>query len=158
MKMKLDTIAKKILQSNIYMTLATVDKNGVPWASPVYYCMDENCNFYFISSPKSRHIRNLKHTNRASFAIFDSHQPEGTGNGIQGSGVVHELANGDLLEGLKHYHTSFFKVVTAMFQGKAFYRMYKLEPRELFVLDPEKNVDARVSVLISRHNPDPRCI
>jgi hypothetical protein len=33
----LDAIARAIVDSNLFMTIATADATGRPWASPVYY-------------------------------------------------------------------------------------------------------------------------
>ncbi|OGK13755.1 hypothetical protein A3A93_05440 [Candidatus Roizmanbacteria bacterium RIFCSPLOWO2_01_FULL_38_12] len=81
--MNLTKIANNILKSNIYMTLATSSKSGHPWASPVYYAMDDKHNFYFISKPNTLHSRHIHVNPHIALAIFDSHQPEGKGNGIQ---------------------------------------------------------------------------
>lgn len=131
------------------MTLATVDKNGVPWASPVYYCMDENNNFYFASSPKSRHMKNIESNNAASFAIFDSTAPEGKGCGVQGMGTVKKLNNLELLIGMKYYISTFLKMKPSMYKEKGFYRLYKLTPVKFYVTDNDSDVDKRIQVKLN---------
>jgi len=37
----LGAIARSIVDSNRYMTLATADEHGMPWASPVWYAPEE---------------------------------------------------------------------------------------------------------------------
>ena len=44
--------AKKILESNLSMCLATVDGKQ-PWISPVYFSFDEHLTFYFVFKPTS---------------------------------------------------------------------------------------------------------
>jgi nitroimidazol reductase NimA-like FMN-containing flavoprotein (pyridoxamine 5'-phosphate oxidase superfamily) len=64
--------AKKIIKENMFMDLATSDKNCVPWASPMKYYIDGDYNFYFISSKHSRHMENIMVNPNVSFSIYDS--------------------------------------------------------------------------------------
>ena len=72
----------RIVESNQYMTLATADADGLPWASPVWYASSEGAEFVWVSDPAARHSRNLAVRPRLAIAIFDSHQAPGTGRGI----------------------------------------------------------------------------
>ena len=144
----LDTTAKVIIDGNIYLTLATT--NGMtPWISPVFYCADKQYNLYFISQPTSLHSRYLKKNKQAAFAIFDSHQPEGTGNGVQGSCFVEKVKGKAVDNALKFYKTSFIPLNRQSLSGKNPYRLYKLVPNKVFVLDPSSKVDKRVKVQLN---------
>jgi len=147
MKLKKDLIARKILKTNIYMTLATADAKGEPWASPVFYCKDNKNNLYFISPPSSKHMKNIEGNNRVSFAIFDSRQPQGDLNGIQGYGEVNKLTGNNLVKGLKYYNTTFIKITAENLQNDAPYRLYKLAPRKMYVVNTDLDVDCRIEVL-----------
>jgi Pyridoxamine 5'-phosphate oxidase len=70
----LASVARDIIDSNAYMTLATADENGRPWASPVWYA-----HFYWVSSPEARHSRNLAARSEVGVVIFDSQAPVDTG-------------------------------------------------------------------------------
>ena len=107
---ELNKIAEKIIRNNIYLTLATTDKKGKPWASPVYYKTDDKFNFYFISQTNSVHIKNILKNTNVSFAIFDSRQPAGQGNGVQRLGKVYLLSDKKLKNALKWYKSSFITV------------------------------------------------
>lgn len=141
---KLNSIARDILRSNIYMTLATHDKK--PWASPVYYTMDQKGNFYYISPLTSVHTKNILKNGQVSFAIFDSHQKEGTGNGIQGYGNARLLKDTELKKAFKVYRTTFIAMEPKSFTGKALYRFFKIIPRHLYIQDSEAKVDKRIEV------------
>ena len=141
-------LAKDILQNNIYMTLATASKTGRPWASPVYYCIDRNYNFYYISQLNSRHCRNIFNKPTVAFAIFDSHQKEGTGNGIQGIGKARLLHDREIFKALKWYKTSFVELKPESFTGKAPYRLFKIKPAHFYILDPQAKFDKRIKVKI----------
>jgi len=146
MKDLLTQKSREILEGNIYCTLATVSAEGVPWASPVYYCVDPQHSLYFISKKSSKHVQNMHSNNIVSFALFDSHQKEGTGNGIQGMGIVTELKGTEIIEGLKWYRTSFATLSKAFFRKPFGYRLYKLSPSEWYILDPDAEDDRRVRI------------
>ena len=50
-------LAKDIIKNNIYLTLGTADAN--PWVAPLFYCVNENYNFYFISQLDSLHTKQM---------------------------------------------------------------------------------------------------
>jgi hypothetical protein len=78
---ELGVIARPIIDENLYMTLATADESGLPWASPVYYASEEYRAFYWVSAPEATHSRNVAVRRQASIVIFDSHTPINAGTG-----------------------------------------------------------------------------
>lgn len=143
-KDKLSSLAKAILRSNIYMTLATCDKK--PWASPVYYAMDRKYNFYYISQLKSVHSKNILKNGYVSFAIFDSHQKEGTGNGVQGYGTARLMKDSELKIAFETYNTTFLAMEPKSFTGKALYRFFKIIPKSIYIQDPKSKIDKRIEI------------
>ena len=73
---------ERIVEANQYMTLATADADGLPWASPVWYAASGADEFVWVSDPAARHSRNLAVRPQLAIAIFDSHQAPGTGRGV----------------------------------------------------------------------------
>ena len=137
-------LAQSIIDSNIYMTLGTT--NGrTSWVAPLFYGKDKKNRFYVISQPASRHVSHLTHSPRISFAIFDSHAPEGKGNGIQGTGVMKECKGFTLKRALKHYHTDFIPCTQEAFTNGP-YRLYRIDPTAMYILDPEAKTDKRVKI------------
>jgi nitroimidazol reductase NimA-like FMN-containing flavoprotein (pyridoxamine 5'-phosphate oxidase superfamily) len=92
----LASVARDIIDSNAYMTLATADENGRPWASPVWYAAEGYARFYWVSSPEARHSRNLAARPEVGVVIFDSQAPVGTGQGVYMSATAEELAGTEL--------------------------------------------------------------
>lgn len=138
-------IAREILEQNKYIVLGTTDGKR-SWVAPVYYTMDEDYNFYFISQEGSRHIQDLSFSNTMSFAIFDSHQMEGTGQGVQGLGRVTKLVGKALIKGLAYYSTDFVTLTEEELQKPGGYKLFKIVIEELYVLDPKAKVDKRVRI------------
>ena len=83
-----EEIAKRILVSDIYMTLATADGSGVPWASPVYYVPSaDRTELYWVSRAVTRHSRNLAVRPELAIVIFDSTVPVYTGQAVYNEAI-----------------------------------------------------------------------
>jgi hypothetical protein len=96
-------IARAIIDTNRYMTLATADGEGQPWASPVFYAAANYTEFYWISAPEATHSRNLAQRPQLSIVIFDSGVPAGTGQAVYMSATAEQVAAHDLGPGLAIY-------------------------------------------------------
>lgn len=146
---ELNKIAKDIINNNIYLTLATA--NGNPWAAPLYYCIDDKYDFYYISQIDCAHTQHILKNPNVAFAIFDSHQKEGTGNGVQGSGKAYFLEKDDEIDkALKYYHTAYIELKLETLKPPNPYRMFQLVTEKFYVLDPEAEVDKRVKVYLTK--------
>lgn len=63
---------KEALEASCYCCMATMDAE--PWSNPVYFAYDGNFNFYFISMPRSKHMRNIGKNKKIAVSIYDSTQ------------------------------------------------------------------------------------
>lgn len=54
---ELETIARRVIDSNQFMTIGTADEEGVPWVSPVWYAPADYREFFWVSDPEARHSR-----------------------------------------------------------------------------------------------------
>jgi Pyridoxamine 5'-phosphate oxidase len=96
-------IARAIIDTNRYMTLATADGDGRPWASPVFYAAANYTEFYWISAPEATHSQNLAQRPQLSIVIFDSGAPARTGQAVYMSATAEQVAAHDLGPGLAVY-------------------------------------------------------
>jgi len=71
--------ARAIIDDGVFMTLATADAEGVPWASPVWYAPDGYSELLWVSDPNARHSRNIAVRPQIAIVIFDSRQTPGDG-------------------------------------------------------------------------------
>ncbi|HRN86285.1 MAG TPA: pyridoxamine 5'-phosphate oxidase family protein [Candidatus Dojkabacteria bacterium] len=140
---------KEIINSNNYLSLATINGEE-PWVCTLYYCIDKHFNIYFISQIDTLHVENILINPKVAFTIFDSHQREGEGNGIQGSGRVEILKDEKIDEGLKTYQTSFIDLNRETLTEPFKYRLCKLIPEKFYILDPDSDEDKRVLVKLNR--------
>jgi pyridoxine/pyridoxamine 5'-phosphate oxidase len=96
----LQAAVKAIVDANRYMTLATADENGSPWASPVWYASADYREFLWVSSPEARHSRNLSVRPEVAIVIFDSRQAPGSGQGVYISATAAHVPESELDRGL----------------------------------------------------------
>jgi general stress protein 26 len=67
----------RLLAENNYFVLATADQDGTPWATPAYFVADGTDRLFWVSSPDSRHSRNIAVRPTVGITVFDSHAPVG---------------------------------------------------------------------------------
>lgn len=94
-----DDVARRIIDANAYMTLATADATGTPWPSPVWFAHDRYQRFVWVSRPDARHSRNLVGRPEVGVVMFDSTVPIGNGQAVYVEATA-RLAPDAELEGL----------------------------------------------------------
>ena len=94
------TLARAIIDANLYMVLGTADRSGRPWASPVYYAPAAYREFFWVSRPDTTHSRNLEERSELAIVIFDSSVPISTGRGVYMSASARELTGDERTEGI----------------------------------------------------------
>ena len=110
--------ATEILREMRYMTVATVCTDGSPWNTPVAPTPSKDLIFCWGSNENSIHSQNIRRDKRVFIVIYDSHAPEGTGEGVYMKGVAEEL---DEYEGTL--------------------KMYRFTPEKIWINDEEHNED-----------------
>ena len=93
----LNTLARRVIDTNHYMTLGTTDPGGRPRLSPVYYTPARYTDLYWVSPPGAQHSLNLADRPEAEVVIFDSTAPVGRGEAVYLSTIAAEVP-GDQLE------------------------------------------------------------
>ena len=78
---------------DLCMTIATADREGRPWASPVYYAVDGYRELVWVSDPGATHSRNLAERPQIAIVIYDSTQRINTGRGVYMSAHAGPLAD-----------------------------------------------------------------
>jgi nitroimidazol reductase NimA-like FMN-containing flavoprotein (pyridoxamine 5'-phosphate oxidase superfamily) len=140
--------ARRIVDANRYMTLATADSDGNPWASPVWYAHEGYTDFLWVSRPEARHSRNLASHPGLAIVIFDSTVPAGAGQAVYVEAVAEELDGAERARAIE----VFSRRSQAHGAGEwreadvvapAPHRLYRARASEHFVLDPH---DQRIPV------------
>jgi hypothetical protein len=68
----LDEMARRVIDRNFYMVLGTLDPDGQPRLSPVFFTAARYEDFYWVSVPDSHHSRNVAERPDVRIVVFDS--------------------------------------------------------------------------------------
>lgn len=133
--------ARRLVAANRYLTLATADSDGRPWASPVWYAPVGDAEFLWVSDPESRHSRNIAVRPEVAIVIFDSTVPEGAAEALYCDAVAEELSGSELEREIAAFsrHSEVGGVKPwglADVSAPARFRLYRASVQSLFVLGP----------------------
>jgi nitroimidazol reductase NimA-like FMN-containing flavoprotein (pyridoxamine 5'-phosphate oxidase superfamily) len=145
----LGAVARSIIYRNRFMTLATADAEGLPWASPVWYAPKDPRELFWVSSPDARHSRNIEVRPQVAIVIFDSHLAGGW-ESLYMSAVAEQVEEVD--EAIGIYSTrSVAQGLPAWTRENVVppgrHRMYRVLVSEHFVLD---GLDRRLPVTLEQ--------
>ena len=145
--------AKEIISKIIYITIASVSKDGRPWNTPVYSAFDENYNFFWASWRENEHSKNIRSNPDVFLVIYDSTVPEGTGGGVYVKAKAYEINDSKEIEyAVKYLYGRKNKTPRKAeeFLGNYPRRVYKATPEKFWInTEGEVNgnyVDKRVEV------------
>jgi pyridoxine/pyridoxamine 5'-phosphate oxidase len=136
-----EAASSAVIAGNRYMTLATADEHGLPWASPVWYSTVDERVFFWVSSPEARHSRNLAARPEVAIVIFDSQVAVGSAQAVYMSALARQVDAADIDAGLEIFN------VRSLEQGlrpwtsedvrpPAKHRLYRATATERFALSP----------------------
>jgi Pyridoxamine 5'-phosphate oxidase len=141
---ELGSHARSVIDSNRYMVLGTVDATGHPWVTPVWFASEDHRDFYWVSSPDSKHSRNLAAHAEVAITIFDSSVPVGGAQAVYMKGVAKELTGDELEPGLEVFDRVSRKDIGREWrlddvQGSSLFRLYRATASEHWVLIPGRD-------------------
>jgi nitroimidazol reductase NimA-like FMN-containing flavoprotein (pyridoxamine 5'-phosphate oxidase superfamily) len=143
--------ARRIVEDNRYVVLATVDATGAPWATPVWFAHRDLELFLWVSAPDTRHSQALAAEPRMALTVFDSTVEPGHGTAFYGRGRARECPADRLDEHLVTYNERgaaqglrAWDVSEVGSNGR--FRLYLAELDELSLL-PAGGPDRRVPVV-----------
>jgi uncharacterized protein YhbP (UPF0306 family) len=139
--------ARRIIDANHYLTLATADRDGRPWASPVYYTPDGGLDFYWVSRPDSRHSRNLTERPEVAIVIYDSHQPVFVSEAVYLTAQAQQVESSELARCTEIYRSRLPGLTSfepQRLQEPAALRLYRAHALEASVLLADDGPDLRV--------------
>ena len=99
----LGAVARAIVDANSYLTLATADASGRPWATPVWFAPVGYDAFLWVSAIDTDHSRNLAVRPEVGLVIFDSGAAIGTGQAVYVAATAERLDGAALTEGIERF-------------------------------------------------------
>ena len=128
-----------LLGEHHVMTLSTVGPDG-PWAAAVFYA-HEDTRLYFLSSPNSRHAKNLAADARVAATIQRDYDDWPGIRGLQMSGTVREVAPADEARVRALYQQRYpligggAGVPRAILEALKKIRWYAFVPEDIYLID-----------------------
>ncbi len=125
-----------IAEKTIYCCLATINDDGTPWASPLFFGYDESLNIYWRSAVNSRHSQNIERQPDVSIVIYDSNSNWGEGKGLymKGRAEIVEGNESNVQNALRHLdRRSNKKTQQSELLGDSPRRVYKFTPSSIWV-------------------------
>jgi uncharacterized protein YhbP (UPF0306 family) len=143
-------MARRIIDASSYMTLATADEQGRPWATPVWYAPETYTALLWVSRPETRHSRNLSIRAELAIVIYDSTAPIGSAEAVYMEAVAEQLTGVDLETAIQVFSRRSQEHGAPEWTAgdvlpPAEFRLYRAVVSTQFVLDP--NVDRRLPVV-----------
>lgn len=125
-----------LLQNNRTMVLATADRGGRPWISPLFYTFDNKVNLYWVSDKDALHSECVRSNPRVGIVIYGKIPPEEYPDAVYFDAVAVELQDKEEItraiatisryEQAEKFRISSISDVT----GGASWRIYKAVPKE----------------------------
>jgi nitroimidazol reductase NimA-like FMN-containing flavoprotein (pyridoxamine 5'-phosphate oxidase superfamily) len=147
----MDDIARvqSILQANEHMVLATTDKHGKPWVTPVSYTFDTEHCLYWVSSKDARHSFNIRAQREVAIVIYMT-QP--TTDALYIEAIAEELVEDkEVRQAIEVRDTRLqpdkyrIKTVDDVI-GQAAWRIYKATPKTMYFREQSKIGNQAVTV------------
>jgi nitroimidazol reductase NimA-like FMN-containing flavoprotein (pyridoxamine 5'-phosphate oxidase superfamily) len=144
-------IARTVLDGNSFMTLATADAEGLPWATPVWFATEDYRSLYWVSAPDTRHSLNLAVRPEISVVVYDSTQRPGNVTAVYMTGTAGLAV--DIAEGIGVFSRGAVREGIGAWgiervTGDARLRLYRALVAEHYILDPDATIDTRVPVTL----------
>ena len=136
-----------ILEETSTLTLATVDHDGGPRATPLYFAPDPNqvsdgnlvwfLSFLFLSDPTSIHGQNLAREPRCAMALYPEEADWRRLRGVQAKGQAHEVER-DILNPALELYRQHVPAAAEVPEAAARSRLYRFRPTWIRLIDNRK--------------------
>ena len=151
---ELDAMARRVIDGNRYMVIATAGGDGRPWVTPVYFTPAGYRDFYWISSPEAQHSLNIAARPDVSIVVFDSQVPVGGAEAVYMRAHAQVVPDPTPEEGAAAFRIRFedIRSYTSEELREAGFGLYRATAEEHWVLvrgsDPVwgRGIDSRMAV------------
>lgn len=143
--------ARRIIDTNNYLTLATADPDGRPWASPVCFTPDGGADFYWVSRPDTRHSRNLAERPEVGIVIFNSQVPLFHAEAVYLTAYAEQVPEPELARCAEIFSSRFPELPpfdVPRLQAPETLRLYRARAQEASVLINDDGPDFRVPLTV----------
>ncbi|ANJ28119.1 hypothetical protein ATC03_16770 [Agromyces aureus] len=136
--------ARRILEANAYLTLATADAAGRPWATPVWFAVRDLREFVWVSRPSRRHSENIAARAEVALAVYDTTTPVGDATAVYAEGLAEPVPEDAIDDALAVYNagceaSGLRPWAEGSVTGAAPHRLYRAVASHLWVLDERED-------------------
>lgn len=122
------------LQSHALGVLSTISSDNTPYASPIYFIIDEKLNFYFLTKSDTTKALNIKNNKNVALTVIHPSQPIT----VQATGSVEEVQEPEILTKIAEANAQekggfSWPPPLSKLQSDGYLLMYKLQPNWLRV-------------------------
>jgi hypothetical protein len=140
--------ARRLVAENAYLTLASADADGRPWATPVWFAADRLESFCWVSKPGARHSRNVAVRPDVALVLFDSTVAVGSASALYVEAVAGEVDPAELASVLQTFNRrcaerGLPEWTPERVSGEGRFRLYRARVQRMFTLDDH---DERVPI------------
>jgi len=144
--------ARALIDGSRYLTVATADADGRPWATPVWFAHDRYAECLWVSRPGARHSVNIAGRRSVALVMFDSTVTPGSAQAVYVDAEAEEVDAETLDSAIGAYSdksvgTGLGPWSAADVSGTALHRLYRARAVASFVLAAN---DRRVPVSLSQ--------
>lgn len=136
--------ALEILAETNSCTLATVEEDGSPRATPMFFAFDDQLRIYFLSDPKTVHVANLLRDSRVAMGFY----PEVAGwkeiRGLQMKGSAEVIPDLELDQAWETYQAR-FPFLSEIPEAVEVSVLYRFEPQWVRIIDNRRGFAFQVS-------------
>ena len=130
--------ARRIIDANQFMTLATADQVGTPWASPVWFAHLGHRDFIWVSKQHRQHTQHVRDRPEVSLVIFDSTQTPGDVEAVYATGRAEQTDEAHHLQAFSDRAQNDEWTRDRVSNGSEF-RLFHVVATRLWVLDDHDN-------------------
>lgn len=154
--------AKALLGEHHYLTLATADESGRPWASTVWFCASLGASssdrlaveLIWLSRPQAQHSVNLEGRPDVGVSVFDSTQLADSGVGLQFAARAERVPDDEVGDAIAAFSRASVAVggeswSKAQVEGSAPLRVYRARPLRAYLLGDGSRIELPVSPMES---------
>ena len=99
------SIARSVIDANRFMTVATADVRGTPWATPVWFASADGRRFLWVSKPTTRHSQNIASRPEVAIVLYDSRTTPAERQAVYIEATAREVEDDELDEGIGIFST-----------------------------------------------------
>ncbi len=137
---------RDVIDGERFMTLATADEDGRPWASPVWFGHEGYREFVWVSHQDVQHSRNIATRPEIAIMVFDSKQTPGDGRAVYMRATAGRSDHGLDVFNAASKAQGMREWTEADVTGDARLRLYKATVTEWSVLREDRDVRVPVEL------------